>query len=113
MSVRLVCPLCGTVVSDGAEPKPGRCPGCAARFEGGGDSATDAVAAALAAIGASGLSAEAVTRRLFELDPDGDLAGKAAITSDRRDGFYRWWIFVSDGGEAAAELLGRLAATSS
>ena len=112
MSVRLVCPLCGAVVSDGPEPAPGRCPGCAARFEGGAESAPAAVAAALAALGASGLSAEAVTRRLFELDPAGDLAARAAITSDRRDGFYRWWVFVSDGGEPPAALLGRLAESS-
>jgi hypothetical protein len=101
------------VVSDGPEPTPGRCPGCAARFEGGAESATAAVAAALAALGAADLSAEAVARRLFELDPEGDLAREAAITSDRRDGFYRWWVFLREGGEAAPALLGRLAATPS
>jgi hypothetical protein len=110
--VRLVCPLCGAVVTDGPEPTPGRCPGCAARFEGGSESAPAAVAAALAALGASGLPAEAVARRLFELDPEGELASRAAITSDRRDGFYRWWVFVREEGEGAPALLGRLAAPS-
>ena len=113
MSVLLVCPLCGAVVSDGPEPAPGRCPGCAALFEGGAESATGAVAAALAALGASDLSAEAITRRLFELDPAGDLARQAAITSDRRDGFYRWWVFLRDRGDDPPALLGRLAAASS
>jgi hypothetical protein len=101
------------VVSDGPEPTPGRCPGCAARFEGGAESATGAVAAALAALGASDLPAEAVARRLFELDPEGELARQAAITSDRRDGFYRWWVFLREDGEPLPALLDRLAAASS
>jgi len=110
MSVRLVCPLCGAVVVDGPEPAPGRCPGCAARYEGGADSAPAAVAAALAAFGAPGLPADTVARRLFELDPEGEMARRAAVTSDRRDGFYRWWVFVAD--EDPAALLGRLAPSS-
>jgi hypothetical protein len=110
MSVRLVCPLCGAVAYDGPEPSPGRCPGCGARFEGGAESAAGAVAAALTALGADGLDADALATALFELDPDGDLARLAAVTSDRRQGFYRWWVFVREGDEPARAILARVAA---
>jgi hypothetical protein len=112
MSVRLVCPLCGAVAVDGPEPAPGRCPDCGARFEGGGESAEGAVAAALGPLGADGLDPDALARALFELDPDGDLARLAAITSDRRQGFYRWWVFVRDGEEPARAVLERVAAAA-
>jgi len=32
-----------------------------------------------------------------------------AVTSDRRDGFYRWWVFLPADDLAAADILGRLA----
>jgi hypothetical protein len=100
------------VVVDGPEPEPGRCPGCGARFEGGRDAAPAAVAAALDALGAADLPADAVTLGLFGVEPGGDLAALAGITSDRRDGFYRWWVFVRDDAEPPAALLARLAAPS-
>jgi hypothetical protein len=48
MSARLICPLCATVVVDGADDiTPGACPSCGARYEGGEGDAPGAVAAAL------------------------------------------------------------------
>ena len=29
----------------------------------------------------------------------------SAITSDSRDGFYLWWVFVRDGGRDRADVL--------
>ena len=93
---------------------PSRCraraPACGARFAGGGESpARRRVALAAAAWGAGALPAEALARRLFEVDPAPAPAPAAAITSDRRDGFYRWWVFVRTGdGDPAAVLRGAL-----
>ena len=88
MSATLICPLDGTVVADEAEPAPGTCPGCGAVFAGGGTSPPEAVARALADWGVEG-------------DPGDPPAPALAITSDRRDGFYLWWVFAR-GGPAAA-----------
>jgi hypothetical protein len=104
-AVQLVCPLCGAAVADGAEPVPGDCPGCGAAFAGGGGSPAEAVAAALAAWAIAGLDPEAIARRLFASDPPAAPAPAAAITSDSRDGFYLWWLFVRDGGRARADVL--------
>jgi hypothetical protein len=63
------------------------------------------VAQAIAAWGAGDLPAEALARRLFEVEPAPAPAPAAAIASDRRDGFYRWWVFVRVGdGDPAAVL---------
>ena len=97
MRVRRVCPLCGATVADGAEPRPGACPGCGALFAGGGESPRDAVGLALSAWGLAGLPDDALATRLFETDPAPAPRPAAAITSDRRDGFYRWWLFVRQG----------------
>ncbi len=102
---RLACPLCGTVVVDGGEPAPGDCAGCGAAYAGGGESPPAAVEAALAAWGVEGLDAGALARRLFEVDPPPAPAPAAAVTSDQRDDFYRWWVFVRPGREAAADVL--------
>jgi hypothetical protein len=114
--VRLACPLCGTVVADGpGEPVPGACPGCGAHFAGGGDSPPEAAAAALAEWGLPGgeargaIAPEALARGLFALGPGDPLAARAAINSDRRDGFYRWWLFVRAEGDARREVLARVA----
>ena len=105
MPITLACPLCGTLVADGAEPEPGTCPTCGARFAGGGESPGEGVALAAAAWGARDLPAEALARRLFEVDPAPAPASTAAIVSDRREGFYRWWVFVRTGdGDPAAVL---------
>jgi hypothetical protein len=109
--VRLACPLCGGVVADGAEPAPGECPACGAAFAGGGASPPEAVAAALRAWGIGGLDPEALARRLFEVDGPAAPAPAAAITSDSRDGFYLWWVFVRAGGRERADVLAELAAT--
>ncbi len=98
MAARLVCPLCGTSVVDGAEPAPGACAGCGARYAGGGETRPPARAPAARATGAStGLDPGVVARRLFEVDPPRRPRPAAAITSDQRDGFYRWWVFVRPG----------------
>ena len=94
MAVRLVCPLCGTVVADGAEPRSGICPGCGARYAGGGETPPAAVAAALAEWGLPEGDADALARGLFADDPPPAPAPAVAITSDRRDGFYLWWVFA-------------------
>ena len=103
---RLVCPLCATVVVEGAEPSPGTCPGCGAAYAGGGESAPAAAAAALDHWGVAGVAADALALRLFETDPPPPPAPAAAITSDHRDGFYRWWVFVRPGGSDIAAVLG-------
>lgn len=102
---RLVCPLCGTVVVDGGEPASGTCAGCGAAHAGGGASPPEAVEAALAEWGVAGLDAGAVAQRLFEVDPPPAPEPAAAITSDQRDDFYRWWVFVRPGARAAGEVL--------
>jgi len=92
---RLICPLCRTVVVDGVEPAPGVCPGCGARYAGGGDDAHGGVAAALEWWGLSGLDADTVSGGLFRILPSDPFSRVVTVTSDRRDGFYRWWVFVA------------------
>ena len=104
-TVRLACPLCGTLVADGAEPEPGACAGCGARYAGGGESPPQALSRALSHWGVEGLDAAALARRLFEADPPPAPAPAAAITSDRRDGFYLWWVFVRDAGRGPGAVL--------
>jgi hypothetical protein len=94
VSVRLDCPLCRATVAGGSEPRPGRCPGCGAVYEGGAETAQGAVEALLRAAGVDDVAAAPLTRALFEIDPASPLAARVAITSDRRDGFYRWWVFA-------------------
>jgi hypothetical protein len=103
---RLICPLCGTVVVDGAEPAAGRCPGCDARYAGGAATPPEAVAAALAHWDLGGLDAATLARLMFEVEPPPAPAPAAAITSDHRDGFYLWWVFARGATpEAAFEAL--------
>ncbi len=97
--VSLDCPLCGVPVSEGDPPEPGRCPGCGARYEGGAERPQGAAEVALAAFGLGGDS-ERLARALFEADP----ATGVAVTSDRRDGFYAWWVFVADDHDALIQL---------
>ena len=106
MSARLDCPLCGAVVADGVpDITPGTCPGCGARYEGGEGAAGDAVRTALTALGAGDLDPAQVTDAVFRLAPAESADRGVAITSDARDGFYLWWLFVAqqgDGGPADA-----------
>ena len=107
MSARLDCPLCATVVVDAADDiAPGACPRCGARYEGGEGSAPDAVATALVAFGADALDAATVTDAVFRLTPADSAERGVAITSDARDDFYRWWLFVRPGpdGDVVAVL---------
>lgn len=113
MSARLACPLCGAVVADGVDHiAPGACPGCGARYEGGEPSAPDAVRAALAAlttpdpVTVTPLDPGTVTDAVFRLTPADSAERGVAITSDERDGFYCWWLFVrpGDDGDAPAVL---------
>lgn len=100
VSARLDCPLCGAVVVDGVDDiAPGACPQCGARYEGGEGSAPDAVAAALTAFGADALDPAHVTDAVFRLSPAESTACGVAITSDARDDFYRWWLFVRTGSD--------------
>ena len=94
--VRLDCPLCGVLVSECDPPTPGNCPGCGARYLGGTERPNDAAQAALTAFGIEGDSA-ALTRALFDLPPESGIA----VTSDHRDGFYAWWVFVADAAAQA------------
>jgi hypothetical protein len=89
---------------DGPEPAPGTCGGCGARFEGGGDTPRDAAVRTLGAFGSSG-DPDRLVAGLFESDGP---SSEVAITSDRRDGFYRWWIFVA-GTSGAKRRLAELA----
>jgi hypothetical protein len=95
-------------VSDGPEPAPGTCPGCGAGYAGGGDTPPEAAAAALGAWGLGG-DPRAVANGLFALLPDEPLARRVTVTSDRRDTFYRWWVFVA-AGEDRAEVMDEVAA---
>ncbi|HMN97776.1 MAG TPA: hypothetical protein PKD59_00015 [Miltoncostaeaceae bacterium] len=99
---RLVCPLCGTVAVDGAEPAAGECPGCGARYAGGAATPLEAVQAALAHWGLGGRDAAALARRMFEVEPPPGPSPAAAITSDQRDGFYLWWVFARGATPEAA-----------
>jgi hypothetical protein len=45
-----------------------------------------------------------VSEGLFRLLPSDRLNGLASVTSDRRDGFYRWWVFVAAAAEPATVL---------
>ena len=88
---------------------PSRCraraPPAARGSRGRGRRRREGVAAAATAWGAGDLPAEALARRLFEVEPAPAPAPTAAIASDRRDGFYRWWVFVRTGdGDPAAAL---------
>lgn len=93
--MRLDCPLCGALVSEGDLPMPGHCPGCGARCVGGTERPQGAARAGLTAFGIKG-DPERLARALFEVDP----ATGVAVTSDRRDGFYTWWVFVADTDDA-------------
>ena len=69
---------------------------------GGTERPQGAAQAALTAFGIEG-DTETLTRALFDVAPESGIA----VTSDRRDGFYAWWVFVSD--EAAQARLATLA----
>lgn len=99
--VHLDCPLCAAVAFDGPVPAERRCPGCGARFAGGGERPRDAAARALEEFGAAGGDADVLARALFDAD-ESDRG--VAITSDRRDGFYAWWVFMADDPDALAVL---------
>ena len=104
MSARLECPLCGQVVVDGADDiVAGVCQGCGARYEGGEGDAPVSVAAAVAGFGADDLDAREVLDAVFRLTPAQSAERGVSITSDTRDDFYRWWLFVRAGesGEPA------------
>jgi len=98
VSARLECPLCGQAVVDGADDiVPGACPGCGARYEGGEGDAPGAVAAAVTGFGADDLDAREVLDAVFRLTPAQSAEQGVSITSDTRDDFYRWWLFVRAG----------------
>lgn len=63
-------------------------------YEGGEGDAPAAVASALVRFGADDLSAPAVLDAVFRLTPAESVERGIAITSDRRDDFYCWWLFV-------------------
>jgi hypothetical protein len=99
VAVLLICPLCGSTASDGPEPAPGECPSCGARYAGGGDDPRGGVRMALREWGVA-LDAADVADGLFRLMPDDPRSRRVAAVSDRRDGFYRWWVFVARDADA-------------
>ena len=86
-------------------PLPGECPGCAARYDGGAESPVATSRVLLERWAVAG-DPEMLVHGLFA-DDTSDRG--LAITSDRREGFYGWWIFVAATPQAA-ELLESLAA---
>jgi hypothetical protein len=74
----------------------------------------DAVVAALAALGAADLDPARITDAVFRLSPEESGDRGVAITSDAREGFYLWWLFVrpSDGGDPAGTVRALIAATA-
>jgi hypothetical protein len=111
MIVRLDCPLCGFTVLDGPDPAPGVCAGCGARFDGNAETSAGAVEALLVSLSRTEIDGPALTRALFELDGESDLARQVAIASDRREGFYNWWVFVRTDGMEIGTLLRRVLAS--
>jgi hypothetical protein len=109
--VRLVCPLCESTVSEGEAPAPGHCPGCGARYLGDADSPPGAVASALVELDAATLSVDALASALFVISPETGRELGVAITSDARDDFYRWWLFLR-ADEEPVPLLERLLAAA-
>lgn len=105
--VRLDCPLCGTQIwCAPGEPDLSACPGCGATLIGAADDPRSAVGRAADHLGLD-VDREALARGIFAVGPGHDLEGLLAITSDSRDGFYRWWVVV--GGPTPAETLSRAA----
>ena len=83
---------------DGAEPAPGRLPRLRRRATPAAARRPPAAVGGRAGrLGRRGGDADALARRLFETDPPPAPAPAAAITSDRRDGFYLWWVFARRG----------------
>jgi hypothetical protein len=113
VAIHLACGLCGAVVADGAEPHPGTCGECGARYAGGGDDPPQAVAAALATWQITDLEPRAIADRIFRLSPDDPWLSRVNMVSDRRDGFYRWWLFVAAGDEPATALTALVEPTKS
>jgi predicted nucleic acid-binding Zn-ribbon protein len=109
----LECPLCGQVVVDGDDDiVPGACPGCGARYEGGEGDAPASVAAAVTGFGVDDLDAREVLDAVFRLTPAQSAERGVSITSDTRDDFYRWWLFVragesGDPAEVLRQVVGR------
>ena len=110
MAVMLTCPLCGADAAPGAEPAAGACAGCGAEYAGGGESAPQGVALALMHWGVDDLDPGALAMALFRRDPQPAPAPTAAVTSDRREGFYLWWVFVRPAPEGVAATLRGFAA---
>jgi hypothetical protein len=106
---QLVCPFCRSIVVDGVEPRPGACVACGAQYAGGGDDARAGVAAALSWWQITDLDGSRVSDGLFRILPGDPLNRVVTVTSDRRDAFYRWWVFVA-AGAAPAEVLAQAAA---
>lgn len=109
MPARLDCPMCGATVAEGEDITPGTCPGCGAEYAGGGDDPPRGTAMAMAHWGVAEPEPRVVADGLFRIPPGDPLNVRVTPISDRRDGFYRWWLFVAR-GESPAEVLA-LAAT--
>lgn len=105
--IRLVCPLCSTTIVEEREPEVGeKCPGCTAVVLGGGSDPISGVAEALDQNGDVELPVGEVAEALFALESTDPKATLAGITSDERDGFYRWWVLVrNDKGDVLESLL--------
>ena len=74
-------------------------PAAAPAYAGGGATPPEAVAAALARVGGRGRGRRRARAAAVRGRPAARRPRPAvAITSDRRDGFYLWWVFVRDGG---------------
>ncbi len=98
--VRLTCPLCGAIVTDGVEITPGVCRGCRASYLGGRDTPPEACADALTSLGIPG-DGGTLARELFTRD---ETANGVAIVSDSREGFYSWWLFVGVSPDALSRV---------
>lgn len=105
--IRLICPLCSVTIVDGREPEVGeKCPECTAVVLGGGNDPISGVAEALDQNGDIGLPVAEVAEALFGLSAPDPMAKLAGVTSDERDGFYKWWVLVrNDEGDVLQSLL--------
>ena len=100
MDVRLDCPFCATVVAVDEAAVELSCRDCGARGIGGTETPLAAVSAAAEALGGDPGRVSQFAAGLFSIGPDHPLSREIAITSDHREGFYRWWVVVAAGADS-------------
>ena len=99
---QLDCPLCGAKFTIDLAAVEASCPSCRASAIGGTNSPLEAAAAVGQALGIGSGQIDDVAATLFSIDPEHPLSDTIAITSDQRDGFYRWWVVIAANADPVA-----------